>query len=476
MSNLSFSQVISSLPAYNCAQVEERYQAALSGLMHKLVVLDDDPTGVQTVHDVSVYTNWSLESLRAGFAESRRMFFLLTNSRSFSAERTAAVHREIGQRIVAAAQEPYLVVSRGDSTLRGHYPLETETLRHVLESAGHPHFDGEIICPFFQEGGRYTIQGVHYVRRDDHLIPVAETEFAQDQTFGFSSSRLDDWVAEKTDGEFPPDSSVHISLDTLRSLRYEEIEAALSSVTGFRKVLVDAVEDTDLKVFVTALIRAINRGKHFLFRTAASFVKILGGISDQPLLTGRQLIFSGKTACGLVVAGSHVKRSSEQLSRLSALPGVETVVFNQHLVLSGNAFQQEILRASKACHDGLRSGKTVLLMTRRDRFDVRTGDPEDELRVAVQISDALVEIVRNQATPPSFLIAKGGITSSDLGVKALGVVRAEVLGQIRPGVPVWRTDAACRFPGIPYIIFPGNVGDADDLCRCVKILCGEENS
>ena len=153
MSNLSFSKVISSLPAYDCAQVEERYQAALSGLMHKLVVLDDDPTGVQTVHDVSVYTNWSLESLRAGCAESRRMFFLLTNSRSFSAERTAAVHREIGQRIVAAAQEPYLVVSRGDSTLRGHYPLETETLRHVLESQAIPILTGRSSVPSFRKAG-----------------------------------------------------------------------------------------------------------------------------------------------------------------------------------------------------------------------------------------------------------------------------------------------------------------------------------
>lgn len=474
MPNRSFSKLISSLPAYNQAQIEELYQSALSGLHHKLVVLDDDPTGIQTVHDVSVYTNWSRASLQAGFTEPRRLFFLLTNSRSFSAAQTKAVHREIADQIAASARGPYLVISRGDSTLRGHYPLETETLRRELEAAGHPPFDGEIFCPYFHEGGRYTIQGTHYVRQEDALIPVAETEFARDKTFGFASSRLDDWIAEKTGGTFPASSVIHISLDLLRSLQYTEIEAALSTASGFQKIIVDAVEDADLKVFVTALIRVIHGGKQFLFRTAASFVKILGGVPDQPLLTAQKLGIPANGTGGLIVAGSHVKRSSEQLARLEAQPGVETVVFNQHLVLSKGAFNQEITRSVRACQDGLSAGKTILLMTRRDRFDIRTGDPEDELRIAVRISEALVEIVRRQTVPPTFLVAKGGITSSDLGVKALGVVRADVLGQILPGVPVWQTGAECRFPGIPYVIFPGNVGAVDDLCRCVRILRGEE--
>ena len=46
----------------------------------KKLVLDDDPTGVQTVHDVSVYTDWEEESIRKGFEEKESMFFILTNS------------------------------------------------------------------------------------------------------------------------------------------------------------------------------------------------------------------------------------------------------------------------------------------------------------------------------------------------------------------------------------------------------------
>ena len=152
---------------------------------HKIVVLDDDPTGVQTVHDVPVYTDWSRESIRRGFLEQGKMFFLLTNSRSFSEDRTRQVHREIGQGLASVSQElgtGFVVVSRGDSTLRGHYPLETQVLKETLEACTGEEIHGEIICPFFSEGGRYTYGNVHYMKEGNRLIPAAMTEFAKDKT------------------------------------------------------------------------------------------------------------------------------------------------------------------------------------------------------------------------------------------------------------------------------------------------------
>ena len=43
---------------------------------HKIIVLDDDPTGVQTVHDVSVYTDWSYDSIKKGFEEDGKLFYI----------------------------------------------------------------------------------------------------------------------------------------------------------------------------------------------------------------------------------------------------------------------------------------------------------------------------------------------------------------------------------------------------------------
>ncbi len=85
---------------------------------------------------------------------------------------------------------------------------------------------------------------------------------------------------------------------------------------------------------------------------------------------------------------------------------------------------------------------------------------------------ALQSCVGRLTASPAFVVAKGGITSSDVGVKALRVKCAKVLGQIRPGIPVWQTGAESLFPGTPYIIFPGNVGEVPTLREAVEILLG----
>lgn len=71
---------------------------------------------------------------------------------------------------------------------------------------------------------------------------------------------------------------------------------------------------------------------------------------------------------------------------------------------------------------------------------------------------------------PSFIIGKGGITSSEIGTKALKVKKALVLGQVLKGIPVWLTDSESKFPNMPYVIFPGNVGDENALFDVVSLL------
>ena len=76
---------ITPFPQEKIADVHQMLTDASNRSRRKIIVLDDDPTGVQTVHDVSVYTDWSPESMESGFAEPGNLFFILTNSRSFSA-------------------------------------------------------------------------------------------------------------------------------------------------------------------------------------------------------------------------------------------------------------------------------------------------------------------------------------------------------------------------------------------------------
>ena len=273
----------------------EEVSAALAAEAEKnqrqIVVLDDDPTGVQTVHDVSVYTDWSPESIREGFEEPGKLFFILTNSRSFTAEQTERVHREIARNVADVARElgrDYLIVSRGDSTLRGHYPLETQVLRDVFQRESGRTVDGDILCPYFKEGGRFTLDNIHYVRYGEELVPCGQTEFARDETFGYQSSSLPAYIQEKTGGACRAEDVTCISLARLRALDYEGVEAQLEAVRDYGRIVVNAVEDCDVKVLATALYRAMAKGRNYTVRCAAALVKALGNISDRPLLRRRK--------------------------------------------------------------------------------------------------------------------------------------------------------------------------------------------
>lgn len=460
-------------PLPDAAPVERAWRQALSKLNRCVVVLDDDPTGIQTVHGLYVYTDWSRETFVRGLTSGQPMFFVLTNSRSLSAEETRAVHMEIAEHLAQASLEtgrPFLLVSRGDSTLRGHYPLETETLRQTLEAMLPPRYSGEILMPYFQEGGRFTIGDVHYVRTGEQLIPAGMTEFARDSTFPFSSSDLKDWCEERTKGRYPAGEVASISLEELRGLDYGGIVQTLSSLSGFRKLVVNCAHGLDAEVFVTALVQALEEGKEFLIRSAAGLVRALSGVELRPLLTREELRGADHGTGGLVVVGSHVAKTTGQLERLlREVPHLEPICFQAERVLQPDGGGAEEERVLACAERAIRAGTTAVIYTSRQVLVTQQGGAGD-LALSTRISRAVSRIVAALSVRPAFLIAKGGITSSDIGVHALGVKRALILGQAAPGVPVWQTGPESKFPGLSYIIFPGNVGEPDTLCRLVRRL------
>lgn len=446
---------------------------AFEGFDKKIIVLDDDPTGVQTVHGVSVYTDWTPASIRAGFQEPGNIFYILTNSRAMSGEQTRQVHTQIARTVSQLSNDlgrDFILISRSDSTLRGHYPLETQALRETVEHMTNKRYCGEVICPYFREGGRFTIDNIHYVREGAWLVPAGETEFAGDKTFGYHASHLGAWCQEKTSGAFRAEDMLYIGLDELRACDVTGIAQKLRGVQGFQKVILNAAEDCDLAVFVCAYLTVLKEGKEFLFRTAAALPKALGRISDKPLLSGSALLPRQGQSGGIVLVGSHVKKTTQQLEALHSIPDLQFIEFNQHRVLEQNGLEQEVKRVLTKAEAALAQGRSVVVHTRRARFDLPDGTEEAQLAVSVKISDAITSIIACLRVPPRFVVAKGGITSSDVGTKALHVKRAEVMGQIAPGVPVWMTGPESKFPGIPFIIFPGNVGEAETLRDIVSAL------
>ena len=467
------ADVITSYKKIDEAYIDSLLEAEIKASNKKIVVLDDDPTGVQTVHDISVYTSWDKDSIRAGFDEENSLFYVLTNSRGFTAEQTTKAHHEIAAVVDEVAKETgkeYIFISRSDSTLRGHYPLETELLKADYEKNTGKVIDGEILCPFFKEGGRFTIENVHYVKYGDELVPANETEFAKDKTFGYTAATMPEYVEEKTKGAYKKEDVTCISLEDIHNMEIDKIEEQLLAVHDFNKIIVNAVDYVDVKVFCVALYRAMRKGKVYMMRTAAAIVKVMGGVTSQPLLTREQMVVKETENGGIIVVGSHTEKTTRQVEALKELKEIEFIELDATLVKDDAAFEAEVQRCLEKEEACIKSGRTACCYTTRALITADTGDKEDELRLSVKISDAVQSLVGRLSVTPAFVIAKGGITSSDVGTKALAVKRANVLGQIRPGIPVWQTGEESRFPLTPYVIFPGNVGDDETLREAVEVL------
>lgn len=434
----------------------------------KIVVLDDDPTGSQTVYGVSVYTDWSLNSIRQGFARQEEMFFILTNSRSFSREETIRAHREIAGRLVQVSEETgidFLVICRGDSTLRGHYLTEPETVADTLEELSGINVDAEIYCPCFFECGRITEGNVHYLLCGDRKVPVSQTEFASDKTFGFRSSHLGEYIEEKTEGRYRADACIYLNAGR------PDTEPLLMGASGRKKIVINSSGYDTLNSFCKTLRRTVMMGKHFVIRSASSFLKAIGDFPDQPYLTREQLRCADSKNGGIILIGSHVAKTTNQLASLQAsgLP-MQMIEFHAEKALEEGGLQSEADRVLKQMEQYLREGEDVTVYTSRQVVAPAWMDKEEILKLSVDVSESLTGLIGRLGTAPSYIVAKGGITSSDTATKALHIKCARIMGQVKPGIPVWKTGPESRFPGMPYIIFPGNVGEEDTLTEIAAML------
>ena len=440
-------------------------QQELGRSSYKIVVLDDDPTGTQTVRDIPVLTSWSVEALEAELLGEFPCFFLLTNSRSLTEIAACDLAREIGGNLYQASEKTgirVVVISRSDSTLRGHFPSEVDAAAQALQKQQLPY----LIIPFFLEGGRYTLNDIHYVKEKDSLVPAAQTPFARDAAFGFSHSNLKKYIEEKTGGTIPADQVIPVGLDDIRVGGPDRVAEIFRSVPKGAACFVNSASYRDMEVVVSALITVENEGYEFLYRTAASFVRSRIGLdAGEGPLSGTQLVTPSANG-GLFVIGSYVPKTTSQVSALFELTDIVPIEVKVDELLDNNRRRLEIDRVVAVANKTLASGTDAAVYTSRSL--VSGSDAASSLEIGSIVSSSLVEIVSSISHQPRYLVAKGGITSSDIATEALGIRRAMVIGQALPGVPAWRCGDETRYPGMTYIVFPGNVGEDDALAQIVK--------
>lgn len=429
----------------------------------KIIVIDDDPTGSQTVHSCLLLLKWDVSTLKQGLLDDSPIFFILANTRSLTpaeAERTTReVCHNLKQALAETNTQEFLVVSRSDSTLRGHYPIETD----IIASEIGP-FDAHFMVPAFFEAGRITIDSTHYIEADGMRTPVHETEFAKDSVFGYSYSYLPDYVAEKTAGKIVADDVERFTLEVIRKDTVKRLMGLRDNVC----VVVDAQQQADLDRFSQDLLNTAAQGKKFLFRSAASLLTSLAALPPQPIEASAMSGYTRNQKPGLILVGSHVKKTTRQLEYLLKQPDVVGLEVDV-LRLNENPDQAaimvlEILEQVRAVHG---QGQTAVVYTSRQ--ELTFADVATRLAFGESVSGLLMDVARGLPDDIGFLISKGGITSNDTLSKGLALTSARLLGQVIPGVSVVTTGAEHpQYPNLPVVLFPGNVGGDDAVAAAYQ--------
>lgn len=426
-----------------------------------IIVLDDDPTGSQTVHSCLLLTQWDKETLRLGVRDQAGLFFVLTNTRAVTPGQAEEITRAVCQnlRLVLAEEgiDHFLIVSRSDSTLRGHYPIETDVIARELGD-----FDAHFLVPAFFEGGRFTENSTHYLIVDGVPTPTHLTEFAQDSVFGYSTSFMPAYVEEKTKGRIPANQVQRLLLEQIRG----GVVPFLSQLEHNTCVVVDGKEQSDLDRFARDILTVSAEGKRFLFRSAASLITALAQLPPQPIPP--QAMGRDVQTPGVILVGSHVSKTTSQLQPLLELAQIKPIEVEVALLLDHKftELKESVLTNVNLAHQ---QGLTPVIYTSRQEltFDTLT----ERLAFGAEVSNLLMTIVAELPPTIGYLISKGGITSNDVLSKGLALGSVRLLGQILPGVSVVKTAPDHpRFPNLPVVLFPGNVGDRDSLVKVYRSL------
>ena len=438
---------------------------------NKIIVIDDDPTGSQTVHGCLLLTRWDVDTLLEGLRDASPLFFVLSNTRGMDAVKAATVTRDICvnlrialERLATQGQPVQPIrVSRSDSTLRGHYPVETDVIADTLGP-----FDAHFLVPAFFEGGRVTRDSVHYLMIDGKAVPVHETEFARDSVFGYRHSYLPDYVEEKTAGRIQAGDVERFLLEDVRGDALPRLLALKDNTC----CAVDAESQADLDHFAKQLRQAASQGKRFLFRSGASLLTALAALPPQPVAAESMSAFVRGGRPGAIIVGSHVKKTTAQLNELLKRPGIAPLEIDVNRLEEEREKEiWETVSTASALHE---KGLTPVIFT--SRVERQFPDQQQRLQFGALVSRTLMDIVKQLPASLGFLISKGGITSNDVLSDGLALKSSRVLGQILPGCSVVKCPHDHpRHPDMPVVIFPGNVGDEFALATAYGRLSGVDS-
>jgi len=447
----------------------------------KFVVIDDDPTGSQTVHDCLLLLKWDCSTLAKGFESKSNLFFILANTRSLSENDAKFIIEEICKNLKTvitsqAYEEEIIFISRGDSTLRGHNYLEPIALNSCLGP-----FDATFHIPAFIEGKRFTINGSHFVDK----TPISQTIFATDKIFGYETSNVKNLLFQQSKSQINFEDIQNLLLSDIEMLNVEEnniVFKTLKNLKNNKHIVVDIENYSQLKKF-SLVIKKLIKHKKFLFRTAASFIS---SITEKKSVSKSEIFFSNlrirnkekSFLPGLIIVGSYVELSTIQLNNLLEISNcnpVELDVFEFFKITSSdnnqkrrNLFKNKFLKEIRFSFE---KGKTPVLFTSRKFMSL---DSSEIFNFYNLLACFIAELVSELKYEIGYLISKGGITTNLILSKGLNADYVYLEGQIFTGISVVTYNLK-NGEKLPIVTHPGNIGTNDSLVNIWEVFENKNN-
>ena len=444
----------------------------------KIIIIDDDPTGSQTVNGCNLILKWDYETLLKGLKDSSNLLFILANTRSLSKKDVKIRLKEICSALreimnnSSFAEEDFVLISRGDSTLRGHNFIEPYIINELLGP-----FDATFYIPAFIEGNRTTVNGNHFVDN----IPIHKTIFSKDKIFGFNTSNVKELIYEQSNFQldFSHIENIFIrDFELLETNQTNKLCKYIEKLKNNKKVIVDIMDYSQLDKF-SRIIKSLLKKKKFLFRSAASFISSLSNVKR----TQKDHIYfsqlrrknnNGKAMKGLIVVGSYVELTTRQLNKvleISLCKPIEINVFKLYEFfkigdnLNLNSLKKLIMNAIR--QNLIRESIPVLYTSRKTIFPT---DKNDLIQFQLFLSAFIAEIVSAIKNEIGYLISKGGITTNTIISEGLEADSVYLEGQILPGISLVTFNLLKQKGKLPIVTFPGNIGNKMSLVKALEIL------
>ncbi|QEO14604.1 hypothetical protein FLP10_09370 [Agromyces intestinalis] len=263
-------------------------------------------------------------------------------------------------------------------------------------------------------------------------------------------SRLSRPVAEKSSRP-----AVHVPLAEVRG---GALARVLAEAPAGAVVLPDAVDDDDIRLIAQATDAATRAGATVVVRSASPLAAELAGVASRRLLAAP--IASGVGPV-LLACGSHTAGATAQLDAVVADWGAPAVIDTDAALTDPVAAGHT---AADAARRALAGRDLAFVTTERDR-----SASHNTLAHGERVMTALTTAVRDLLPDVSVVVAKGGITSAEVARTGIGARSAVVLGQVLPGVSVWRMTAHDGRE-VLYAVVPGNVGGPDTLVQVLDAV------